>query len=50
MTEKNLIKTEDQTKESVAGTYYIILVLGENVKLLNESLKSVDQTYNELVK
>jgi outer membrane protein len=48
--EKNLVKTEDQTKESVAGTYYLVLVLGENVRLLNESLKSVNQTYEELVK
>ncbi len=50
VTEKSLVKTEDQTKESVAGTYYLILVLGENERLLKESLKSVDQTYNEMVK
>jgi outer membrane protein len=50
VTEKNLVKTENQTKETVAGTYYLILVLGENARLLNESLKSVDQTYNEMVK
>lgn len=50
MTEKNLIKTEDQTKESVAGTYYLILVLTENARLLNESLLAINQTYNELVK
>jgi len=49
MTEKSLVKTEDLTKESVAGTYYLILVLNENVRLLKESLKSVDQTYKELV-
>jgi len=50
LTEKNLVKTEDQTKESVAETYHLVLVLGENVRLLNESLKSVDQTYGEMVK
>lgn len=50
MSEKTLVKTEDQTKESVADTYYLVLVLGENVRVLNESLKSVDQTYNEMVK
>jgi outer membrane protein TolC len=50
MTEKNLEKTENETKESVAGTYHLILVLGENEKVLSQSLKSVDQTYNELVK
>jgi outer membrane protein TolC len=50
MTEKSLQKTENETKESVAGTYHLVLVLGENEKVLNQSLKSVDQTYNELVK
>jgi outer membrane protein len=50
LNEKNLVKIENQTKETVAGTYYLILVLGENARVLNESLKSVDQTYNELVK
>lgn len=50
MTEKSLEKTENETKESVAGTYHLILVLGENEKVLGKSLKSVDQTYNELVK
>ena len=50
ISEKTLVKTEDQTKESVAETYYLVLVLGENVRVLNESLKSVDQTYNEMVK
>ena len=48
--EKNFIKTEDQTIESVTGTYYLVLVLSENARLLKESLKSADQTYNELVK
>ncbi len=50
LTQKSLQKTEDQTKEAVAGTYYLVLVLGENVRLLNESLKTVDQTYNDLFK
>lgn len=50
MSEKSLEKTENETKESVAGTYHLVLVLGENEKVLNQSLKSVDQTYNELVK
>jgi outer membrane protein len=50
MTEKSLEKTESETKESVAGTYNLVLILGENEKVLNQSLKSVDQTYNELVK
>jgi len=50
LSEKTLVRTEDQTKESVAGTYYLILVLQENIKLLKESHKSLDQMYNEMVK
>jgi outer membrane protein len=50
VSEKTLVKTEAQTKESVATTYYLVLVLEENAKVLRESLKSTDQTYNDLVK
>jgi outer membrane protein len=50
VSEKALIKTEDITKESVAGTYYLIQVLGESVKVLKESLIPIDRTYNEQVK
>ena len=50
VTEKSLVKSEDMTKETVATTYYLILVLEENAKVLRESLKSTDQTYNDLVK
>ena len=50
ISEKALVKTEDMTKESVAGTYYLILVLGESVKVLKESLTTIDRTYNEQVK
>ena len=50
VTEKSLVKTEDQTKETVATTYYLVLVLEENARVLRESLKSTDQTYNDLVK
>jgi outer membrane protein len=50
MTEKSLEKTENTTKESVAGTYHLILVLGENERVLSQSLRSVEKTYNELVK
>jgi outer membrane protein TolC len=50
VSEKTLIKTEDQTKETVATTYYLVLVLEENARVLRESLKSTDQTYSDLVK
>ena len=49
VTEKSLVKTEDQIKENVAGTYYLVLVLSENARLLHESLAAIDQTYKELV-
>jgi len=50
ISEKSLVKTEDQTKESVAGSYHLVLVLGESIRVLNESLKAVDKTYDELQK
>jgi outer membrane protein len=50
VTEKSLIKTEEQTKETVATTYFLVLVLEENARVLRESLKSTDQTYSDLVK
>jgi outer membrane protein len=50
VTEKSLVKTEEQTKETVATTYYLVLVLEENAKVLRESLKSTDKTYSDLVK
>ena len=50
VSDKALAKTEDVTKESVAGTYYMILVLGESTKVLKESLTTIDRTYNEQVR
>ena len=48
VSEKALIKTENEMKETVAGTYYMILVLGESIKVLKESMESVSQTYDEM--
>jgi len=50
MSEKSLVKSEFQTKETVADSYFLILVLGESLKVLNESMESVNKTYDELVK
>jgi outer membrane protein TolC len=50
VTEKALVKIENQTEETVATTYYLVLVLDENARVLRESLKSTDQTYSDLVK
>jgi len=48
--EKALAKTEAVTKESVAGTYFLVLILGESSNVLKESLKSIEKTYNDQVK
>jgi outer membrane protein len=50
VSEKTLAKTEGQTKESVAGTYSLVLVLRESIRVLSESLIAIDQTYNDLLK
>jgi len=50
VSEKALVKTEATTKESVAGTYFLILVLDESVRVLTESMKSMDKTFNDFTK
>jgi outer membrane protein len=47
LSEKNLIRTEDQVKEDIAVSYYLILVLQENIRLLQETRKSLDKMYEE---
>ena len=41
-------KSELTAKESVAGTYYLILVLDENLKVLNESVDLIQKTYSDI--
>ena len=48
--EQALVKTEGETKEAVASTYYLVLVLGESIRVLEESMASLDKTYNDMVK
>jgi len=43
----SLAKTEASTRESIASTYYMYLVLGESLRVLTASYESVDKTYNE---
>lgn len=50
VSEKALVKTEATTKESVAGTYFLILVLDESFRVLTESLNSLDKTFNDFAK
>lgn len=48
VSEKTLVKTEDQTRESVANSYYLILVLEENARVLENSHATTEKIYNEL--
>lgn len=48
VSEKTLEKTEDQTREAVATSYYLILVLEENARVLEDSHKATEKIYNEL--
>jgi outer membrane protein len=50
VSELTLVKTEDQIEESVTTTYYLLLVLDENARVLQKSYESTEQTYKELVK
>lgn len=43
----SLAKTESTTKETVAGTYYLYLVLGESLRVLESSRATVAQTYQD---
>ena len=48
VSEKASIKSELTTKESVATSYYMVLVLDENLRVLNESLELLNRTYNDI--
>ena len=50
LSEKTYIKTEQTTKESVATSYYLVLVAEENLKVLKESLNAIDQIYLDISK
>jgi len=48
VSEKAYIKSELTTKESVASSYYLVLVLNENLRVLKQSKELMDKTYNEI--
>jgi outer membrane protein TolC len=50
ISEKNLVKIQNTTKENVTSTYFLVLVLGESQRVLNESLITLEKTYNEMSK
>ncbi|MCB8964399.1 MAG: TolC family protein [Bacteroidales bacterium] len=50
LSEKSLVRTENQTMESVTNSYYMIQVVEENISVLNQSLEAMNKTYNDLAK
>jgi outer membrane protein len=48
VSEKAYIKSELVAKESVAGSYYIVLVLNENIRVLKQSTDLMDKTFGEI--
>jgi outer membrane protein len=48
LSERSLEKTEDQIKESVSNSYYTVLVLDENIRILKQSLDAVAKTTGEM--
>lgn len=47
LSEKAIVKTEDQVRQSVEVSYYSILVLRENIRLLKETLDALSRMYEE---
>lgn len=48
VSEKAYIKSELTTKESVATSAYLVLVLKENLRVLQKSVELMDKTYGEI--
>ncbi len=48
VSEKAYLKSELTTKESVATSYYLLLVLQENLRVLKQSVELMDKTYGEI--
>jgi outer membrane protein len=46
--EQQLAKTENDVRESVANSYYLVLVLSRNLEILDESLEVVSKTRHEM--
>jgi outer membrane protein len=44
LSEKNLVKTELDTKESVATTYFLILVSERSLEILDQNIKNLQET------
>jgi len=48
VSEKAYVKSELTTKESVASSYYLVLVVNENLRVLKSSVELMDKTYTEI--
>lgn len=48
VSEKAYIKSELTTKESVSTSYYLVLVVKENLRVLKQSVELMDKTYSEI--
>ncbi len=48
LSEKNLVKTEQETVEAVTNAYIMILVLKENKSILKENLETIEQNIFEM--
>jgi len=48
LSEKNLVKTEQETKEAVTNAYIMILVLEENRQILEENLITIEKNIFEM--
>lgn len=48
LSEKNLVKTEQETVEAVTNAYIMILVLKENESILKENLETIEQNIFEM--
>jgi len=48
LSDQNVAKTENDTKESVSNSYYIVLVGEENLAILRKSLDLINKTLNDV--
>jgi outer membrane protein len=50
LSEKSLVSSELKTRETVSTSYYLVLVIDENINILNESVLLLSKTLNEITK
>ncbi len=48
LSEQSLSKTENDTRESVSKSYYLVLIARENLNILKSSLDVINQTLNDI--